>query len=288
MYEYLGNYPSDREPGWSNSLQGVTNDGENWFFAQQHRLWKFPLSHDLNGSVSVSNPGTGIISTEIPSFLKSQGYDHYGDLDFYQGYLFVPLEQMKGNIPSKIVVFEAASLSFVTCSNLIYPKICGWCAIDPSTGFLYSSDFLDVNSLFVYRQEINGNKLYLEYKFSLTLFDENMQQITIQHVQGGVFSRKTGLLYLVSDAGEDDGGIMIFDVRTGKIVTHIKVNYDPKNWLGWTNEELEGITIWDLDTIEAPNIKGQLHLIMIDHRGTGDPDLYFKHFRVAERVTNLL
>ena len=51
-----------------------------------------------------------------------------------------------------------------------------------------------------------------------------------------------------------------------------------------TNEELEGITVWDLDYGNAPRIEGQVHLIMLDNDWResifSDNDLYFKHFRV--------
>jgi hypothetical protein len=92
------------------------------------------------------------------------------------------------------------------------------------------------------------------------------------------FSKTSGLLYLVSDSGAA-GGIFIFDPTTGKRLQRIKVAYDP-TFFGETKEELEGITIWDLDRAQAPNIKGQVHLMMIDNVGRGADDLYFKHFHV--------
>ena len=65
---------------------------------------------------------------------------------------------------------------------------------------------------------------------------------------------------------------------------HIKVNYDYSDTEIFGKriykEELEGLTVWDLDMDQANNIKGQIHLIMIDNIGGADDDLYFKHFSV--------
>jgi len=41
-HTFLGDYPKDREPGWSADLQGVTHDEANWFISQTKELWNFP------------------------------------------------------------------------------------------------------------------------------------------------------------------------------------------------------------------------------------------------------
>ena len=43
----------------------------------------------------------------------------------------------------------------------------------------------------------------------------------------------------------------------------------------------EGIDIWDLDSALAPNISGQIHVIMIDNAGADHDDFYFKHYAVS-------
>jgi hypothetical protein len=34
-YKYLGDYPEDSAPGWTNNIQGVTSDGSHWFFTEE-------------------------------------------------------------------------------------------------------------------------------------------------------------------------------------------------------------------------------------------------------------
>lgn len=161
-----------------------------------------------------------------------------------------------------------------------------WCAINPSNGLLYSSNSEKNYSLALYQHKIKGSKLILSYVRRLTLHSECGTHGRIDAVQGGVFSNDGKRLYISSDSGYG-GGIFVFNPQTGWRIGHIKVNYK-----AWAGEELEGLTIWDLDhimlpdsrgqrqPIAIPGIQGQIHLIMIDNLGKGDDDLFFKHFRV--------
>jgi hypothetical protein len=75
---------------------------------------------------------------------------------------------------------------------------------------------------------------------------------------------------------------------TGRRVYRIPVSYSP----GYDDyEELEGITLWDLDEVTAPcresgdacvngRLRGQLHLLMLGNSPNPN-DLYLKHFRVT-------
>lgn len=277
---FLGDYPKDREPGWSNECQGVTHDASYWYVTQKDRLWKFPISYDLNKQVSKDIKRVG-----IPEILKNNHYNHFGDLDIYQGYLYIPLEDKENRQP-KIVVFKAQDLSFVAEANLDVAQGGGHamsCAVNPQNGRLYVAQYRHGDPsgirVLLYHQEIKEGRLILRYLSKLSLYEEDGRKALYpRSIQGLEFSKTSGLLYLVSDIGSA-GGIFIFDPNTGKRLQRIKVGYDP-TYAGYVKEELEGITIWDLDGGQAPNIRGQVHLIMIDNVGRGADDLYFKHFRV--------
>lgn len=60
---------------WTDECQGMTNGGTSWFFAQDRRLWKFV------GSEKHSQP--------IPDDLANLGYNHMGDLDYYESCMFL-------------------------------------------------------------------------------------------------------------------------------------------------------------------------------------------------------
>ncbi len=284
-HNYLGNYPKDRENGWSEELQGVCSDGQNWYFAQKNKLWKFPLSHDLNKEITRADPERGILMTQLDGYLAMKGaYNHMGDLDYYNGFVFVPVEPANNLFRARVAMYRADTLELVSYNYLNSPKG-PWCAIDSRSGLLLSSAFNNVESLQVYAPEIvNGLYLTMPFSHHLPLYDEKGQPLQLQRLQGGAFSQRTGLLYLVSDTDEN-GGIMVINPATGKRVSRIPVDYDP-SLLGYTREELEGITVLDLDGGIAPGIQGQVHLLMIDNVGSGDDDLYFKHYSVPLESEN--
>ena len=77
MYNYIHQWPADREMGWSEELQGVCHDANNWFFTQNGNLWKFPITHRIADTCKSANVSKGIykVSTSL----------HMGDIDHYNG-----------------------------------------------------------------------------------------------------------------------------------------------------------------------------------------------------------
>lgn len=299
-------YPFDREPGWSDELNGVTHDADSWFVAQKHRLLKFPVGHDLNAAgLAPGAPSAGI---PVP------GYDHFGDPDCHAGVVYVPLE---GGQPPMVAAFAADTLRFLGAGALTAQTQAPWCAVHPSNGLLYTSDFNGARAvdpqpatplvLQVYARTFgaDGASFTLTHVGNFPLVGADGAGIVVNRVQGGTFS-PNGHLYLVSDTA--GGGILGFDVLTGRLVTHHAVNYQPIMQVDPTGgvaagvvngvaglfgaddpvpervmkEELQGITAWDLDDGRAPGIRGQLHLLMIDNVGSGADDLYFKHFTASD------
>ena len=90
-------------------------------------------------------------------------------------------------------------------------------------------------------------------------------------MQGGASAR--GHLYLVSDVPGQ--GMQGLRSTTGNRPRNIPVQFE-------SDEELEGIDLWDLDGGQVPGIDGQIHLQMIDHDWRSDDDFFFKHYRLTE------
>jgi len=154
-----------------------------------------------------------------------------------------------------------------------------WCAISPFDGLLYTSAFSWVRALQAFRYEFREGQLHLTFDHELPLRDEYGEPMRFDRVQGGAFSQKSGLFYLANDEGTgDSGGIFAFDARSGLKVGRIWIDYSRASW-----QELEGITVWDLDGGSAPGVAGQIHLTMIsnDYAGDGVDDLWIKHHRVT-------
>jgi len=297
-YLYLGDYPGNANPGWHDNAQGIAHDQNNWFITQEKDLWKIPVTYDLN-SVSASDSGVKQIRLrDIPELVKA-GYNHFGDLEYYesQGYLIIPIEDSVNHFPcSAVAAFKvdnkADNLEYIARGCLGGQTAAPWVAVDPD-GNLYSSNsnydpgsnYTKVRKYFVdwsalkYRRE-----LILTYVDPVTLRDEKGGDIKLKSLQGGVISPSGQLLYLVAGYfGELDPsyGIHVFDLFTGKRVQrstrgagHFNYEFEPSFP---THQEPEGLTIWDLDDGRAPNIRGQLHVLLLDNDVSAD-EVYLKHY----------
>lgn len=112
--EPLDDHPHDSSPGWSDNVQGVAHDDHRWFITQEDRLRAFPLEHDLARDIREDHPGAGVSRVGIPSSLREMGYDHFGDLDYFEGHLYVPIEHSEKELPGRVVLFDAQSLRAVS------------------------------------------------------------------------------------------------------------------------------------------------------------------------------
>lgn len=304
-YTRLEDYPNLSTLQWSHEAQGLTNDSNHWFITQKDRVWKFPVGHDLDEA-----PGKGVASSAIPQLLLDEELNHYGDLDFFQGHLYIPaaiypwkhIPEEEDRPPGRIALYNAQSLSFIAASETLTTQgySVGWCAVNPLNGLLYSSHSAieaqyQSNFLYVYERtlttdakgKVNGLNLTLLGNFKL--WDENNSKFKISGIQGGVFS-KQGHLYLVNhDSDLEKAGIYGFDMITGRKILYKKIEYSASKP---TSEELEGITIWDLDSGASPGIGGQIHVILLDNEFTSDvveiwgDDVSILHFRVSSGDKN--
>ena len=301
MYSYLGNYPSDREPGWSDELQGVCHDDSNWFFTQKGKIWKFPLKFDLDKSCKKADPSKGILN-------NNYGY-RLGDIDCYNGYLFVPVS---GNGSPYIAVFRASNLSYVARTRLERFKqsfqTVHWCAINPNDQCLYTSDenvgndFTD-NTSPVMVFSIDWNRInrgldnFLTQKTFIRIYNNSGQRLTRNYVQGGCFDMANHLHinngeYTLAghNYANDKGGISVFTIpsipasgaKPSYRVRRIAYSNQSSGFRYQFNgmgEEPSGITYWDLTKKTVPGkVRGCLHAIMSDNAGVGDDDFYFKHY----------
>lgn len=280
-YVYLGDYPEDSNPGWTDNIQGVTHDDSHWFFTNEAEdiedngegLWRIPVGHDLDEEIDEGD----FPRVPIPSSLAAIGGKHMGDPDHHAGFVYVPIEGIQ---PARIAMFRASSLEFIGSAPLTaQDSSASWCAINIRSGLLYSSRF-DSDHLCVYKRSVISDTshgvtgLELKHLYNFPIFDDQGAPLPLSRIQGGTFS-SSGHLYLVSDV--DKGGVLGFDMTTGrKVFQRTKASLQ-------TDVEMEGITIWDLDSGTAPNIGGQIHVVWLQDEGLVDDDVYFSHFSVAER-----
>jgi hypothetical protein len=304
MYDFIRDYPSSRENGFSNECQGVCHDLDNWYFTQNGNLWKIPLTQDLNQKFSGTDEKKGII--------KCPYGGHLGDMDYYEyrgiGYLLVA--DNEGANKTYISVFRASDLAWAGRYPIYKDsgrfKDVGWCAVNE--GFLYTSDGAIEGAdspVYVFKLDPLDQRAFAKPYAKMILRNEAGEIYRLHDMQGGCFDDQNhfhlcnGYIWphedgLVWKRWRPREGIHVFTVPdylqegyTYTLTRICKSSLDgPFQYKISENaaeyEEPEGITWWDLDQDErAPyKVRGQLHAILLDNDSLGDDDdLIFKHFR---------
>ncbi len=285
MAEFISRYPSDLESNWSGDCQGLTHNDTHWFISTARegrrlaadkpaRIWKVNLGRDLSKDFETAG------STEVPKSFKNLGYDHYGDIDYFEGRIFAPLER-SGDSPqdTHLLVFDAADLRFIGAAPLSQQagrdenRHASWCAVNRADRKIYTS-LSDSNELIVYRFSVQASGVELAFDRFQPFFDEDGIQLLIHKIQGGAFSAKNNLLYLSSNS-ETNPGITVFDTLTWRRTKHIEVDFDQG---GAAQEEIEGLTIWDIGHGEDQTISGQIHLVILNNNLIADDQVSVVHF----------
>ncbi len=308
IHFYLGNNPDGTDwPDWSENAQGIANDGQHWFFTSKSGgLFKYdanwrPVDGDDDGKLG--NVG-------FPPELDSMGINHFGDPDYYAGYVFVPLE---GDKKSIIAAFRASDLAFVDWVDVFpfQPKA-GWVAIDPVERVLYTSDDHIVAGVPLLRYAVDVSKIengsrgdFLTPTTPVAVLEADGSPISGEFVymQGGVFT-PWGDLYLSVGKADDSsdntrGGLHLFR-RTSdgsafqlvessvNVSDHVgepvfAYEYHPGSWID-PEEEPEGIDWWNRDNVPGSRYSGQLHAILLDN-DWGDDQIWLKHYGVDYSCT---
>jgi hypothetical protein len=311
---YIGNFPENRSRKMYDNIQGITHDVYYWYFSQKKEEKKKGNTHDqrlykFNASDNLSS-GHPIIAKKI------RGYgNHPGDITYFKHgsneYIFVPMyKSSHQSTTSRILVFRASDLELVVASKR-YPTLKGpsWVALDPS-GRLYhnNSDILPEPGKRIQVYDVDWNKIanknpdFLTHLREFPLYREDGREfgtddgtenykIQLKFQQGATFS-PTGNLFFMSHGGRKVppslSGIKVFNALTGEIIYRsdttrmpFKFQFDPQ-WYK-KHEEPEGLTFWDLDdpnAPNAPNISGQLHVMLIRNDILSHDDFYIKHYRL--------
>ncbi len=304
-FKYLGDNPANNDnTDWSESAQGIANDGEFWFFTDKTQLFKY---HANWRPTSGADAGK-IHSVGFPPELSDIGINHFGDLDHYAGYLFVPFEKTDTWDVSIIGVFRASDLKFVDWVDVNrHQKGLGWVAIHPVEKLLYSSVGhleagtpllgykLDITKI---ENNIKGDFLILDdtSPLNIPVIDNDGSPLAgkYSYMQGGVFN-SWGDLYIssgrINDPREEDviGGLHLFRRASGesafrRIESSANEEVEPgaegffypyKPSL-LRAQEPEGIDWWNRDNIPDSLYEGQLHAILLKQEASDD-SIWLKH-----------
>lgn len=207
--------------------QGVTTDGEAWYFSGKSSLVKIAFD---NRTVLAYN------YKAIPDELKENcDSQHIGGISYYNGKIYAPLEDSKKWQHPVVAVFDAETLEFTgeyhELSKDILTRGMSWLSCDAENGLLYSSHSKTADVI---------------YCFDLETFDfvkEIKLSQVVEKIQGGdVYN---GLLYVGTN--DDTRAVYTVDVKTGTVAKVFdRIMYQPKlidNFGG----EGEDVTVYPMD-----------------------------------------
>lgn len=126
--------------------QGMASDGGRMFFS-----WNFGLhSMDLDMGIGLEDNLTG-----IPRDLTSAGSNHIGDIDYFDGKIYAPIEDGPGYLNPTLVLYDADTLQAgperFRLEEEKLTKGVPWVAIDEERGVAYTAEWNDTTLLNVHR-----------------------------------------------------------------------------------------------------------------------------------------
>ncbi len=184
--------------------QGITNDGTYYYTSGAITALKLAAiaKYDMKTMKLVDKN-----TKPLPNSLKNRGNDHIGGISYYNGKIYAAVEDSKDYKYPCIVVFDAATLDYVTHYDLNprrFPDGIPWLAVNPDTGMVYTSAW-------------SHTKVIEQYQISAVMAHVREIDLSglgeLDRIQGGEFY--DGYLYLSGDNRD-----------TGKIKNVYKANVD--------------------------------------------------------------
>ncbi|MBI2895876.1 MAG: hypothetical protein HYY06_20130, partial [Deltaproteobacteria bacterium] len=261
------------------------------------RILKVPFDHDIGDDLfenerfavregDVLRTASGVRCRDVHGPLFDGGFIHNGDLDCFDGVLYVPMEGERSDPPVAIAAYDAATLDFIASAELREDERASACTVNPRNGLFYCAtrrrDASDTRIVaFERRLDLVAGTLGLFEIGDLTLRSDwprpIIENFAVRPFQGMAFSR-AGHLYLALD-DEDYRGIHLFDVDV--LDGFRGPFYLPLDGRGAFNEvELEGMAIHDMSEGLSPGVGGQIHVGEVEHWDL--EYLTFHHWGVAD------
>ncbi|MBQ7114834.1 MAG: hypothetical protein IJN94_00300 [Clostridia bacterium] len=236
------------------SGQGVTTDGEYYYTSGS--LTAFGMTSLTKWDADSMEQ---LVQNDAPipqDYIDDYGHDHVGGISYYDGKIYAAVEDEAEAMPL-VITYDARSLKLVEVYELPnnnLPDGIPWCCVDGENGYLYCSQFNEVNEILAFDLET------MEYSHSIKLSEQ------VVRIQGGeVYD---GVLYLSSDiADSNDDKIMTVDVKTGE-VNELCTRSLPS----LAGNEAEGVTVY-------PMADGTFIHVLDYDKTVG---VYLRHYKLSE------
>jgi len=198
--------------------QGLTTDGESWYYS-----WNLGLQRtDLNHKILASN------FIAVPLQFLLEGSNHIGGISVYDGKLYCPLEDGSGYLKPYVLIYDAKTLKYTGEYYLLPQELhvdgVPWLAVDGPRGVAYTAEWWGAEVLNVFSLE--DFSLVRTVPLSMPL--DRIQDAEVYE----------GVLYCGSDI-KDSHTIWAVDPETGDVTKVFDRNLD-------NAVEAEGFTVWPM------------------------------------------
>lgn len=217
--------------------QGVTTDGEYWYFSGKTSLVKIGFD---NQTVYAYNYKA--LDGELSENYNSK---HIGGISYYNGYIYASLEDSKQWQHPVIALYDAETLEYTgichEVSSEILTRGIPWVAVDAENGFIYASHSKTVEEIHCFDLDT------FEYVKSFAISDP------IDAIQGGEVYK--GKLYVGTN--DSTRAVYTIDVKSGKVEKLFdRIMYQPKliDNFGGEGEDLTVYPMEDGTLIHALDI----------------------------------
>ena len=217
--------------------QGVTTDGEYWYFSGKTSLVKIGFD---NQTVYAYNYKA--LDGELSENYNSK---HIGGISYYNGYIYASLEDSKQWQHPIIALYDAETLEYTgichEVSSEILTRGIPWVAVDAENGFIYASHSKTVEEIHCFDLDT------FEYVKSFAVSDP------MDAIQGGEVYN--GKLYVGTN--DSTRAVYTIDVKSGKVEKLFdRIMYQPKliDNFGGEGEDLTVYPMEDGTLIHALDI----------------------------------
>lgn len=217
--------------------QGVTTDGEYWYFSGKTSLVKIGFN---NQTVYAYNYKA--LDGELSENYNSK---HIGGISYYNGYIYASLEDSKQWQHPVIALYDAETLEYTgichEVSSEILTRGIPWVAVDAENGFIYASHSKTVEEIHCFDLDT------FEYVKSFAVSDP------MDAIQGGEVYK--GKLYVGTN--DSTRAVYTIDVKSGKVEKLFdRIMYQPKliDNFGGEGEDLTVYPMEDGTLIHALDI----------------------------------
>ena len=127
--------------------QGLTTDGESWYYSWNYGLQRTDLNHKILADNFIA----------VPLQFLLEGSNHIGGISYYDGKLYCPLEDGSDYLKPYILIYDAKTLKY-TGEYYLLPQeyhVDGvpWVAVDGPRGVAYTAEWNNAQVLNVFSLE---------------------------------------------------------------------------------------------------------------------------------------